>query len=124
VNLGLFKDLKKSMETASQAGQAGPAGMEQQYANAQAINNAQPAEDGDPLLEPIQGLSFTRYVDVAYATQHMGGDQQSRTTYAETQGIAPGTWESAAQEWSNRMMANPTLNKRFNAEWQKRMRGA
>jgi hypothetical protein len=121
--VGLFKDLKKSMDQANQAGAAMSANMGDQYANAQAINNAQPVADGDPLLEPIDGLSFQQYVDVAYATQGMGGDNQARARYAQSQGIPAGTWESAAQEWSNRMIANPGLNKRFNAEWQKRMRG-
>jgi hypothetical protein len=120
--MGLFKDLKKSMDATQQGGMTPD--LQQQHANAQAINTAQPAEDGDPLLEPIQGLEFHQYVDVAYATQHMGADQKSRAEYAQTLGIASGIWESASQEWSNRMLANPTLNKRFNAEWQKRMRGA
>ena len=127
--MGFFKDARKSM----QAGQAmhdatvqaagGEAGMAQQYANAQAINNAQPVQDGDPLLEPISGLTFQQYVDVAYATQGMGGNNAARAKYAESVGVPAGVWEPAAQEWSNRMMANPGLNKRFNAEWQQRMRG-
>jgi hypothetical protein len=128
--MGLFKDLKKMTEQAAEAqknaaqlqqahaqGQTGTAGWDQQLANANAINNAVPYEDNAPEIAAVNGLSLKLYADIAYDTQHMGADDAARAQYAESQGLAPGTWQSSAQHWSSQMMSDPRINKTFNKFW-------
>jgi hypothetical protein len=133
--MGLFKDLKKLTEASVEmqktaeklqqqhaTGQSGSGQIDQQLATANALNNAQPYDEGAPELAPVNGVSLERYAQIAYETQHLGADDAARAQYVESQGLVPGSWIGTSQEWSSRMASDPRLNKSFNKYWQKASR--
>jgi hypothetical protein len=125
--VGFFKNLNKTMEAAQGAAENAKKMQDQamtnqaaygdQLAYANSLNNPAPIADNDPMLAPINGLSIHRYAELAYEMQHLGGDIPATTAYAESHGVAPGTWQDAATAWSQRMMQDPRVNKRFNELW-------
>ncbi len=118
--MGFFKNLNKGLQDAQAAHAQQPGGWAEQKAMADRLNNpaGPPLQDDDPGLAPIEGMTLQRYAEIAVATQHFGTDTVAQTRWAESEGGVPeGRWMAIATQWSNRMMADPRINKRFNELW-------
>ena len=115
--MGFFKDMKQSMQDAQAANSQ--VDWQAQKAEADRLNNpaGPPLQDDDPGLAPIEGITLQRYAELAVGMQHMGTDTNAQSAYAEANGVPQGRWMDIATQWSNRMMGDPRINKRFNELW-------
>ena len=118
--MGFFKDLGKGLQN----GKDSAAGMDQkswaeQKAYADSLNNPQgpPLQDDEPGMAPVEGITLQRYAELAVGMQTMGTDTAAQTAYADANGVPQGRWIEIAQQWADRMIADPRINKRFNELW-------
>ena len=117
--MGFFKDLGKGLKDA-QAAQAGnQQSWAEQKAYADRLNNPQgpPLQDDEAGMQPIEGITLQRYAELAVGMQTMGTDTAAQTAYADANGVPEGRWMEIAQQWADRMMADPRINTRFNELW-------
>ena len=116
--MGPFKDLSKGLKDAAVAN-ANPQSPAEQRKTADRLNHpaGPPLQEGDPGLTPIEGVSLSRYAELAVGMQHMGTDTAAQSAYAEANGVPQGRWIDIATQWSNRMMGDPRVNRRFNELW-------
>ena len=109
--MGLFKDMKDSMDGANAVeGQA--AVMQQNAYAAQAAN--QPVDLNDPIWQPISGITLDKYAQLtaAMARQNLGTPDQTQA-WLEAQGVQAGTWAEVQTGWVNRMAANEAVRTRY-----------
>lgn len=118
--MGLFRDLKDFKKAIVDArelqAQARPlVGQEMTLADnfVQGVNNdTSKLSDDDPALEPIQGISLEKYVELCHDT--VGLHFPERLTYVESHGVPQGAWMEIASNWNARMFGRPALYKLFN----------
>lgn len=75
-----------------------------------------PTGVGEP--EPINGVSFEQYVAIEVAIKRQGLKPKDWDAFAQTMGVAPGTWAKTSQQWGRQMAFNPALAQRFAAALQ------
>ena len=106
--MGLFKSMKnvKGMVDDAKAMQA----------DAQAMMDEanRPVAADDPMFDPIEGITLDRYAQLtaALAKQNLQGIDQV-TAWVESQGVAPGTWQTVQNGWVQRMAANAQVRNRY-----------
>lgn len=119
--MGFFKDLGKGLQNAKDAAaaQGGNQSWAEQKAYADSLNNPQgpPLQDDEPGMAPIEGITLQRHAELAVGMQSMGTDTAAQTAYAEANGVPQGRYMDIAQQWADRMKADPRINKRFNELW-------
>jgi hypothetical protein len=103
--MGMFKDMKKTIDGARQMQADATAMMEQ--AN-------QPVDLNDPAYAPIEGITLDRYAEItaALTRQSLAGVEQIEA-WVQTQGVAPGTWQTVQNGWVQRMAGNMQVRTRY-----------
>ena len=99
----------QQMAAAQQA--AAHAQMAQYQAQAGA---AQPGLAAGPDFEPVAGVTLDQFAAVSKGIAAHNYDQSRLAEVAQSQGIDPGSWDSAAQGWNARIQGNPAVAQRFN----------
>lgn len=124
--MGLFDRGKQQMDEAmkmaqQQAGTApgAQAWMDQAVAAAQAdvaANDAAIGEvpDGDPRLEPIDGISFDRYAELCRLMGAAGMDTAKHEEIAVANGVPAGTWSSISERWNARILGDKQMTLKLN----------
>jgi hypothetical protein len=77
----------------------------------------QAAAAGDPAgadFEPVAGVSLEEFATVSKGVAAHGYDGSRLAEIAQSHGIDPARWESAAQGWNARIQASPPVAQRFN----------
>ena len=120
--MGFLKDLGKGLQNAKDAAAAQGNNQQswaEQKAQADRLNNPQgPAlQEDEAGMQPIEGITLQRYAELAVGMQSMGTDTAAQSAYAEANGVPQGRWMPIAQQWADRMVADPRINKRFNELW-------
>jgi len=121
--MGLFTQMKQMKAAVAEA----PALI----ANAQQLQQAQLAQartmaatttpvigeptHGDPDL--IAGVSLELYAEISRELSARGGDQALAPVIAGAHGIDRASWDEAVAGWNARMVADPSVARRFNASW-------
>lgn len=120
--MGLFTQMKQMKAAVAEA----PALI----ANAQQLQQAQlaqaqmmaatPPVNGEPTHgEPdmIAGVSIELYAVISRELSARGGDQALAPVIAGEHGIDRASWDEAVAGWNARMVADPSVARRFNASW-------
>lgn len=76
---------------------------------------------GDPVLEPVAGVSLDTMVDITFTTAQRRLSAPSPEVLAE-HGLDPETYAAALTGWNARRQADPRLPLRFGAELRARYR--
>ena len=64
----------------------------------------------DPLLEPIEGTTLEKYVEVMIALSKSGKTNWDEIIpFVESQGIKSGTWQAVQAGWNGRLGSNQQL---------------
>lgn len=110
--MGLFKNLKDTMDNASAL--AGQAGQMQQNAYAAQAAPHQPVDLNDPIWQPIEGITLDKYAQLtaAMGRQNLGTPDQVQA-WLEAQGVKAGTWAEVESGWVNRMATNEVVRTRY-----------
>jgi hypothetical protein len=103
--MGMFKNLKQTVNSAKEMQADAMAMMEQ--ANA-------PVDPNDPAFEPIHGISLDRYAQLtaALAKQNLAGIEQVEA-WMTAQGVPEGKWAEVNQGWTGRMAGNAQVRNRY-----------
>lgn len=65
--------------------------------------------------ELINGVSFEQYLAIEVAIRRQALKPRDWDAFAQTQGVAPGTWAATSQKWGMQMARNPSLAQRYAA---------
>jgi hypothetical protein len=69
-----------------------------------------PIDPNAPELAPIEGVTLEQYAEVAVGMQGLSPDDDAgMRAYAESHGIAPGTWDAVRDGWNARFEKSPDL---------------
>jgi hypothetical protein len=74
-----------------------------------------PIGDDDPLLEPVEGVSFARLVAIHLAMTTQPLPPGGLDELAESHGVPRGRWEEVDRRWRERIIGSPPLARRFAA---------
>lgn len=106
--MGMFKNLKSTMENANAAA-ANAATLSAQVAGT-AAGPAVPEAD----LEPIEGVTLERYAALMADMGRRGAmDEAAREAWCAEQGLTWDTWLKVQPGWQTRMTGNMPLTTRF-----------
>jgi hypothetical protein len=110
--VGLFKDMKDTMDDANDP--AGQASVMQQNAYAAQAAANQPVDLDEPVWQPISGITLDKYAQLtaAMARQNLGTPDQTQA-WLEAQGVQAGTWAEVQTGWVNRMATNEAVRTRY-----------
>ena len=110
--MGLFKEIKGSMDEAAAATEQ--AAQRSQRAFAAHAAPLQPVDLNDPVWAPIDGITLDKYAQItaAMARQSLGPPDQAQA-WLEEQGVKPGTWGNVQTGWVNRMATNEAVRTRY-----------
>lgn len=78
----------------------------------QAAAAGYPAGGAD--FEPVAGVSLEEFATVSKGVVAYGYDGSRLAEIAQSHGIDPARWDSAAQGWNARIQASPAVAQRFN----------
>ncbi len=57
---------------------------------------------GDPVLEPVEGVTFDVWISVSAAMIRLDVPPVSRDEFAQRWGVPPGRWEAVSSVWQDR----------------------
>lgn len=128
--MGLFKqmkDMKSMVEQApdmiNQAQQLGAQAQEMQAAQMAAAQQAQAqqlaandaaAASGEGDFSPIAGVSIEQYAAVCKQLGASAADPAAAHAAAQSAGISPSDWDTAAAGWAERMKGGTAVGQKFN----------
>jgi hypothetical protein len=113
--MGMFKDLKNTIQQAGEAAANAPQAAAAANAQAAAFQSTDIAPD-DPVLEPIEGVTIERYAELCAAITGAGlKTEEEVEAWAVGQGLAPGGYKRVADGWNARMGTNIALTNRYGA---------
>jgi len=109
--MGMFKDLKNTVQQANQAAAtAQEIGAQQQGVASGAV----PYPTDDPAFAPIEGVDVDTYAKVQGGiSKNMIMGPENVENYAAEHGIPKGTWQKVMLGWTERMQKFPQVAQRF-----------
>ena len=109
--MGMFKDLKKTVQQANEAAAtAQEIGAQQQGIASGAV----PYPTDDPAFEPIEGVNLDTYAMVQGGIgKNMIMGPENVENYAAERGIPKGTWNKVVLGWQERIQKYPQVTQRF-----------
>ncbi|MGQ0805417.1 MAG: hypothetical protein ACT4PI_16335 [Actinomycetota bacterium] len=111
--MGMFKDLKNTMQQAGEAAANAPAAAAAANANAAAVQSTD-IDPNDPVLEPIEGVTIERYAELCAAISSAGLKTEDEVdAWAVKQGLQAGGYKRVADGWNARMGTHRALTNRF-----------
>jgi hypothetical protein len=123
--VGIFDRVKKDQADMAQAAQRGGVFGKMSYgagqAEAAAVEaNADAMEATGPAFEPIEGVTWDRYIDLCILMAPAGTDTAKHQEIAEANGVPAGRWPTISQSWTDRLMADTTMMQKFGTEYGRR----
>jgi hypothetical protein len=115
--VGLFKNVKDTLASATEAAKNAPAAK--QAAAAQATAGQAGLTEGtfnpnDPGFEPVEGVSLEQYAKLCKALAGAGlKDEAEVDQWAQQQGLESGQFKRVNDEFTKRMGTNRALTNRF-----------
>ncbi|HUF85192.1 MAG TPA: hypothetical protein VMQ81_11435 [Acidimicrobiia bacterium] len=109
--MGMFKDLKNTVQQANEAAAtAQEIGAQQQGI----ASGATPYPTGDPAFEPIEGVDLDTYAKVTgLLGKNMIMGPENVENYAAEHGVPKGTWQKVMLGWTERIQKFPQVSQRF-----------
>lgn len=98
-----MKDMRDMMEAAP--------GQLAQYQGQAAAAHGNAASGAD--FAPVAGVTLEQFATVSKALAAYGYDDSRLTEIAQSRGIDPARWETAASAWNTRIQASPAVANRF-----------
>ncbi len=123
--MGILDDAKKAQEQMTGAArQGGGFGMANYGAAAGEVkaveDRADALEATGPEFEPVESITWDRYIDLCILMADAGLDTSKHEEIAVANGVPAGRWAGIAQTWLDRLMANQTMMQKFSAEYGRR----
>jgi hypothetical protein len=109
--MGIFKDIKNTVNSANTLAQQAGAMQAQQMQMANAA--AAPTDFNDPVWSPIEGITIDRYAQLSAGLAKRGLGIADAKQYVEGEGVVPGTWEAVVNGWNARMGSTPAVMQRY-----------
>jgi len=123
--MGIMKDMKNmknlvagAPDMIEEAQKMAANAQQQAQQQAAAAAQQQAAASGPatgPDFEPIAGVSLEQYAEVAKGLAEYNYDQSMAPQVAAMKGIGADAWQTASDTWNERIKANPSVAKQFNA---------
>jgi len=109
--MGMFKDLKSTIQQANEAA----AGSQNLKAQQQGVaSGAVPYPTDDPAFEPIEGVDLDTYAMVQGGIgKNMVMGPENVENYAAEHGIPKGKWQAVVLGWQERIQKYPQVTQRF-----------
>jgi hypothetical protein len=109
--MGMFKDLKNTIQQANEAA----AGSQNLQAQQQGIaSGAVPYPTDDPAFEPIDGVDLDTYARVqGLIGKNMIMGPENVENFAAEHGVPKGTWNKVVLGWQERIQKYPQVTQRF-----------
>jgi hypothetical protein len=115
--VGLFKNLKDTMASATEAAKDAPAAKEAAEAQATAAQAGLTEgtyDPNDPGFEPVEGVSLEQYAKLCKTLAGAGlKDEAEVDQWAQQQGLQTGQFKRVNDEFTKRMGTNRALTNRF-----------
>jgi hypothetical protein len=88
--MGLFDNMKNTIQNANQAAAAAPGASAAAHGQAAALQSTD-IDPNDPVLEPIEGITVERYAELCAGVTAAGlRSEEEVDAWAVQQGLAPG----------------------------------
>jgi len=109
--MGMFKDLKNTIQQANEAAATAQGIGAQQQGIA---SGAVPYPTDDPAFAPIEGVDLDTYAKVqGLIGKNMIMGPENVENYAAEHGIPKGTWNNVVLGWQERIQKFPQVTQRF-----------
>ena len=114
--MGMFKDIKNTMQQAGDAAANAPVAAAAANAQAAAFQSTD-IDPNDPVLEPIEGVTIERYAELSAAVVGAGlkTEDEVEAWAVQQQGLPAGGYKRVADGWNARMGTHRALTNRFGA---------
>jgi hypothetical protein len=115
--VGLFRNVKDSLASATEAAKHAPAAKEAAEAQATAAQAGLTEgtyDANDPGFEPVEGVSLEQYAKLCKALAGAGlKDEAEVDQWTQQQGLQAGQFKRVNDEFTKRMGTNRALTNRF-----------
>ena len=115
--MGMFKNVKDTLASATEAAKHAPAAKEAAEAQATAAQAGLTEgtyDPNDPGFEPVEGVSLEQYAKLCKTLAGAGlKDEAEVDQWAQQQGLQSGQFKRVNDEFTKRMGTNRALTNRF-----------